>query len=330
MGNDAGGVEHQRKTTARFCCQTRVEARSPSPVASHCILIVSRYARGTMKRVVKTLVRVAVLGLGLGVLGCGTTRSTDTTRAATEMLLVSQAVDRAVSHLDFSPLAGKAVFLDVSNIDQPTVDKGYVVSSLRQQLLANGAMLMEDKNRAAYVVEARTGAIGTDRHTLLFGTPQLAVPAVVPGLPSQIPEIALYKRTDQKGVAKLAVFAYNRTTGRAVWQSGLVEETSRQKDRWVLGSGPYTNGTIQRHTTLAGEDLPDFTSFPQLPIIGKEEPTPNESLANQAKTQEPGLLPTEKFQWVNGDAPPPPQPVPLGLTSITGIAPIINHPLLTR
>ncbi len=259
------------------------------------------------------------LSLSLIAAGCGTTRTTDTTRAATEMLLISQAVDRAVGQLDFSPLKGKAVFLDVAMIDKEVVDKGYLISSVRQQLLAHGALVMEEKNLAVYVVEVRTGGIGTDRHSLLFGSPALSVPALVPGVPTNIPEIALYKRTDQKGVAKIAAFAYNRVTGRAVWQSGLVEDISRQKDRWVLGSGPYSSGSIRRRTELAGEELP--TTFTQLPsFVRDNEP--------DAPETPPALLPTQAFQWTNGDAPAVPQPVPAGLMGVTGAAPLVARPVV--
>lgn len=264
--------------------------------------------------------RRLLVGTLLGLVGCGTTRTTDTARAATEMLLVSQAVDKAVGQLDFSPLSGKAVYLDVTMIDKEVVDKGYLISSLRQQLLSQGALVMEEKRDAVYVVEARAGALGTDRHTLLFGTPALSVPALVPGVPTSIPEIALYKRTDQKGVAKVAAFAYNRFTGRAVWQSGLVEDASRQKDRWVLGSGPYSSGSIRRRTELAGEELP--TTFTQLPTFGRDDP--------MAAEKTPGLLPTQAFQWTNADVPVPPQPVPTGLMAVTGAAPLIHHPLMAR
>src|SRR5205814_1860285 len=66
--------------------------------------------------------------------GCGTTRMSDTQRTATEQLLVSRAIDDAVAELDFRELAGKPVFLDVQYLDG-AVDRGYLVSSMRQQLL---------------------------------------------------------------------------------------------------------------------------------------------------------------------------------------------------
>src|SRR5882762_6776120 len=106
-----------------------------------------------------------LLGPGLFIalaLGCGTTRMTDTQRTATEQLLISNAVYQAVSHLDFSTLAGKLVYFDPQYLDN-TVDSGYVVSSLRQRLLASGCILQEDRSKATYIVEVRSGCVGTDR-----------------------------------------------------------------------------------------------------------------------------------------------------------------------
>ena len=73
------------------------------------------------------------------IVGCGTTKMTDSPRAATEMLLTSQAIDYAVAKLDFTPLSGQTVFLDTSPLEKDAVDKGYLISTVRQQLLAHGA-----------------------------------------------------------------------------------------------------------------------------------------------------------------------------------------------
>jgi hypothetical protein len=187
--------------------------------------------------------------------GCGTTRMTDTQRTATEQLLISNAVDQAVSQLDFHWLAGKSVYFDPQYLDG-TVDRGYVVSCLRQQLLASGCVLQEDRSKAVYIVEARAGCIGTDRHSLLIGVPQMTVPTFLPGQPSQIPEIPVAKKTDEQGAAKLALFAFNRVSGERVWQSGTVEAYSDARDMWVVGLGPFRKGSIAHGTELAGEELP--------------------------------------------------------------------------
>jgi hypothetical protein len=221
----------------------------------------------------------AALLLLAGMAGCGTTRMTDSTRAATEMLLVTQAADRAVEQIDFSPLSGKTVFLDASGVSEKEVDKGYLVSLVRQQVLGAGALLQQEKDKAEYIVDLRAGGLGTDRHTMLIGTPAVQLPSVVPGIPTNIPEIGLVKKNDQRGVAKIAVFAYHRATGRALWQSGTVEAESREKDTWLFGAGPFSRGSIRKHAELAGQPLPTIPTT----IFGGEgaDPRPRGTLGEQ-------------------------------------------------
>lgn len=241
--------------------------------------------------------------------GCGTTRVSDTSRTATEMLLVSRAVDESVGQLDFSALRGKSVYLDTQHLTD-VVDKGYIVSSLRQHALAHGALLQDDKLKAQYVLEPRSGGVGTDRHSLLFGVPQMSVPALAPGQPTQIPEIALMKKTDQKGVAKLAVFAYDRTTGRALWQSGTIEAESRHKDTWVFGAGPFSRGTARPETQLAGENLPRFAlPFRESPSDPENEPVhvsrPTEPRFYPAKPEAASGITAVAGTAIAGESPQP-------------------------
>lgn len=254
--------------------------------------------------------------LALLLVGCGTTKMTDSPRAATEMLLVSQAVDHAVAKIDFTPLAGQTVFLDTAALEKDVVDKGYLISLIRQQLLAHGALLQEERGRAVFVVELRAGAVGTDRHSVMVGTPAISLPAVVPGVPTAIPEIALMKKSDQRGVAKIGVFAYNRITGRAVWQSGTVESSSQLKDTWVFGAGPFTRGTLRKRTELAGEPIPDLANPAEL-FGAKPQNPPVASGAVGREQVFPG-----------NEAPPPVQPVPAALQGLTGAPILIDRPIL--
>jgi hypothetical protein len=194
---------------------------------------------------------VALLALPMA--GCGTTRSTDTNRTATEQLLVSDAIDRALQSMNLQSLSGQSVFFDDSKLAD-VVDKNYLISSLRQYLLANGCSLKDKREDADFVVEARAGAVGTDRSDLLFGLPSMNVPqiALVQPVAAIIPEIPIAKRKDQRGIAKIAVFAYHRQTGAPVWQSGLVHEESSANDVWILGAGPFQRGTIYTGTEFAG------------------------------------------------------------------------------
>ena len=182
--------------------------------------------------------------------GCGATRWSDSKRTATEQLLISDAVERAVMQIDMRPLAGQTVFLDTTILDDVS-DGKYLASALRHQLLASGCRLAAKEDTADLVVEARAGAIGTDRNDLLLGMPATSVSFMGNG--TSIPEIALFKRTDQRGVAEVNLFAYERTSGRAVWQSGLARIDSNTRDRWMMGTGPFQNGDIHDRMEFAGE-----------------------------------------------------------------------------
>jgi len=194
--------------------------------------------------------------LCLLITGCGTTRWTDTKRTSTEQLLISDAIDRAVSQIDLRPLAGHKVYLDAQYLEK-TIDENYTISVLRQHMLASGCRIANKKEDAEYIVEARAGAVGTSRHDLLYGLPStdLSLLPTVPGVPSRIPEIPIAKKTEQQGAAKIAVFAYHRETGLPFWQSGNAQVASTAKDLWVLGIGPFERGTIRDEIKFAGDDV---------------------------------------------------------------------------
>jgi len=177
--------------------------------------------------------------------GCGATRTSHTQRTATEQLLISDAIDRTVELINFRKLAGQAVYFDERHLYE-VVDNGYLISSLRQHLLASGCILKDDRAQATYIVEPRAGAVGTDNEDLLFGIPATTLPqlSLLAGLPSAVPEVPFIKRSRQRGVAKIAVFAYRRETGEPVWQSGIASNESSANNIWFLGAGPFKRGTI--------------------------------------------------------------------------------------
>ena len=210
-----------------------------------------------MQSLPQAILRLGPVLIGCLAAGCGTTRISDTTRTATEQLLLSDAIDRAVESIDVQMLAGQSIYLDDSKIGSTVVDREYLVSSIRQHMLASGCVLKSTREEADFVVEARTGALGTDRNDLLFGIPATNVPQVVPltGIPAAIPEIPFAKRSVQRAVAKLAVFAYHRESGEPVWQSGLAMSESSSHGFWVFGAGPFQKGSIYDGTKLPGQGL---------------------------------------------------------------------------
>lgn len=195
--------------------------------------------------------------------GCGTTRD----KQATEQMLLSDAVDRAVARLDFSPLAGETVYLDTTYLNQVKgatgttfVNADYIISSIRQQMVLAGCLLQETKDTAEFIAEARVGVLGNDAHDVNYGVPgspnlsAAASAATFMGtsvpLPT-LPEISFARKTDETAATKIAVFAYHRETREPVWQSGLSIARSRAQAKWILGVGPLQTGTIYEKARFA-------------------------------------------------------------------------------
>lgn len=194
-------------------------------------------------------------------LGCGATKS----HTATEQLLISDAVDATVAQLDFSPLSKKTVFLDTTYLKTQKspllIDSDYVISSLRQQMVGAGVLLVEGREEADIIAEARMGALGLDSHTVTYGVPAnnaissaSSVFTNTPLLPA-LPEMSIARREAKLGAAKLAVFAYERETRLPYWQSGIAKSSSNAKDTWLLGAGPWQRGTIYEGTRFAGAKI---------------------------------------------------------------------------
>jgi len=219
----------------------------------------------------QALAGLAVAMLAASGAGCGTTRTTDTTRTGTEQLLLTNAWDKALMRVDFRPLTGVPVFLDTANVS--AVDQGWVVSSLREAMLTQGVLIREKREQAQFIVEARVGAYGTDGDTFLVGISQTTIPATVTGIPTgTIPELPLVKRSRQTAVAKLALFAYDRGSGRLVWSSGTMLDQADTKNVFVGGFGPIRSGSIQNGTDVVGIKIP-LTGEGEIPDPTRPNPT---------------------------------------------------------
>ena len=194
-------------------------------------------------------------------LGCGTTIK----RSGTEQLLLSDAVDQAIAEIDFRPLAGRKVYLDPTFVEQIRgavfVNAPYIISSFRQQMVAAGCLLQDDLQKADVILEARVGALGADGHEITYGLPRSTVLSEVssalpntPALPV-IPELSVARVESHEGIAKLVVFAYERESGRSIWQSGIARSETGSHNTWVFGAGPFQKGTVHEGVRFAGRTL---------------------------------------------------------------------------
>jgi hypothetical protein len=171
--------------------------------------------------------------------GCTSLKTTNTARSSTEQLLVSNAVDQALDKVDFRPFSGHAVYLDEKYVD--CVDKAYVIASVRHRLLRVGARLVDKADEAEVVVEPRAGSVGTANSESYLGIPEITLPGML-----ALPELRLLTRTQQIGVAKLGVAAYDAKTRTALGEGGMTLAKSDDTNLSVLGVGPFQSGTIRK------------------------------------------------------------------------------------
>jgi hypothetical protein len=149
----------------------------------------------------------------------------------------------------------------------------------------------------------------------------------VPGVPSQIPEIPFAKSTQQKGVAKLAVFVYDQATGTPAWQSGSITVAATSRDTWLLGTGPFERGTIYQGTGFAGSRLllpftrdraPKPKHIPDIPVTAQATFNTSTQFAQRKKTPLSKIDGTAETSKVpsTGDAPFTPMIQPNGSTVV--------------
>lgn len=185
------------------------------------------------------------------VTGCASIRVTDPARTATEQYLMSQALEKAVAQLSASALLDRQVFVDstyLTGSKETSAEIVFLLGELRARLLLAGVRLAPTRDLAEVVLEVRTQGIGIDRVEFLLGIPAIYLSSTTSGatgsIPVAIPELAIIKRTTQKGFGSVAYVAYWRATGEVVSSSGpFVGRTSRE-DYWFFGVGPRTIGDI--------------------------------------------------------------------------------------
>lgn len=183
--------------------------------------------------------QLSIAGLILAASGCATTKTSNTARTGAEQILISSAIDRAMSNVRFGDFAGYNVFIDDKYLDG-TVDKGYLVGSLRHRVLSAGGKVAAAADKADVVLEVRSGGVGTDNEETFIGIPAIGIP----GLPIELPEVKIANRTSQIGTAKIGLIAYNPKTGEAMGKGGRATALTHSNDTYVLGVGPFRNGAV--------------------------------------------------------------------------------------
>jgi hypothetical protein len=199
--------------------------------------------------------------------GCASTVTSNTARTAKEQMLLSDAVEKSLSKVDFSPLRNQQVFVDEKYLE--CVDKPFVVGSVRHQVMRHGGRVVDAADAADVVMELRSGAVGTDTTESYLGTPEIALPGML-----TIPEIRLTERKAQYGYAKLGMVLYDAKTRQVLGDGGMAMAESDDNNWYVFGVGPIQNGTLKENVKQARSGTPGMhrrrtptmVAFQQRPI----------------------------------------------------------------
>lgn len=161
---------------------------------------------------------------------CSTQKESSPPRTATEQLLLSTAADRAVKRMALEIPPGKKVFVETNYFEG--VDSKYAVAAIRDRLLKQGVALTDERKEADAVIELRAGALSIDESETLVGIPSMDVPIPLAGA-FTLPEIALFKRGERKGVARFAATSYDAKDGLLV-ASSEPKSGYAHKNEWVV------------------------------------------------------------------------------------------------
>ncbi len=256
--------------------------------------------------------------------GCGINKS----RLATEQLVVSEAVDQAVASIDFSPLSGRRVYFDTQFLEGLNMGLNgnikYVISSLRQQMIAYDLRLQEKPETADFIVEGRVGVLANDGYEVTYGIPGNAaaasatvlLPTPVPVPAPGMPELSIGRRNHQAGTAKVGLFAYDRTTREPVWQSGIKRGGSDVRDTWFLGLGPYHYRPARNKSFWASRNAVHQAEVAAEPLAAYSGTLVFERAVRPSTSQPPQLSPSTE--------PATPQVIPA--SSQLPVAPSIEVP----
>ncbi|MDX1972924.1 MAG: hypothetical protein SFY68_10380 [Candidatus Sumerlaeia bacterium] len=166
-----------------------------------------------MQRRIQTALSVIMVSMVVAT-GCTLPRSTTTTRTAIEQSLMSTSAKDSLSGLraevQEAQLSGKTFKIDDAAL--VSSDKDVIRGVIEQQLLAEGMKKAAENPEVVIVPVAEVS--GIDDAEFLIGIPAIGVPT--PGGLVGLPELALFKRSPQRGRNLLSLHGYEAKEGKGV------------------------------------------------------------------------------------------------------------------
>ncbi len=156
------------------------------------------------------------LMLGLSVVGCSVTyETTKSGRAPIEQLLLTQSLERGLIDALLPVRPGQAVVVETVGL---TGDQAFAGAIIEKWLVREGLLLPKD-GKESLMARVTLDAFGTLQDQTFFG-----IPPIGGGLfPISLPELAFYKASRQRGLARFSVDFIDKKTGRLVSSTPVYE-----------------------------------------------------------------------------------------------------------
>ena len=159
--------------------------------------------------------------------GCAFSSRVQTPRSSWEQILATTAIDRALKQIEWPEVEGKSVFVEVGPPGD-VLDDLYLQQSIEVILAGRGAQIARNVESAEYVLNCLVGAIGLDINGRFLGVQGTSGGIL---LPFRFPDLALYKNTLRRGVAKTEIYLVDLETNKVVHHSGPVEGATYRESK---------------------------------------------------------------------------------------------------
>ncbi len=132
-----------------------------------------------------------------------------------QQVLTSEAVERAFDKLEWPDFTGRSVYVEIGSMAADETVR-YLRAAARARIAEHGGILASKADTADFIAIVLESGVGTEYNETFFGLPPIQ--SVL--LPISLPEIAVYKRSREQGVAKAEVVFSDRQRGGAFYRTG--------------------------------------------------------------------------------------------------------------
>jgi hypothetical protein len=187
-------------------------------------IVEGRRERGRCRRQRALAAGIAVLACLLG--GCAfSSQLTPTQPAGVTQQLLMRSLERALGSLDLTRFVDRSASVDLHlQAGNEAFVKAFVTAWLEAHRVRVTATRPELKLRVFVSV------LGTDKNEKFIGIPTFQAP--VANVPT--PEIALFKRTRNRGQAEVSIYAFDGATDKFVYRTPTGSGLAKQDDYTIL------------------------------------------------------------------------------------------------